>query len=270
MRVTSLHRYPLKSGAPEDLEVAEIEPAGIVGDRRWMVIDSAGEKVSARTDRALLRVRCALDAGGAVFAAPGCPTLRVSEPVGPTRGVTVWGEAASARDAGDQAAHWFADLLRREDVRLVHCHEPRDRVLDPEYTRPGDHTGYADGFPVLITTQASLAQVNAWIEAETPGCAVPMRRFRPNIVLDGDAPFAEERWRTLRIGEVEVDLVKPCGRCVLTTIDPATLAVGKQPLRALARHHRTGSRTNFGMNAVPRVPGDLVRLALGDVAVPGG
>lgn len=256
----SLLRYPLKSGAPEHLDLAEVEPAGIVGDRRWMLIDASGEKVSARTDRALLRVHCALDSDGALFSVADRPALRVGIPGGAARDVTVCGEAATARDAGAEAARWFADLLARADVRLVYCHEPRDRALDPAYARPGDHTGYADGFPILLTTRASLQQVNAWIEDEEPGAAVPMARFRPNLVLDGEAPFAEEGWRTLRIGALELDLVKPCARCVLTTIDPDTLAGGKQPLRVLARHHRIGSRTIFGMNAVPRGGGTQVRV----------
>lgn len=276
MRLQSIHLHPLKSGAIRDVAAAEVEAAGLRGDRRWMLVDAEGEKISARTDRRLFTVQAdtvetdpALS--GLRLRAPGLDDLLVDEPEGPLRPVSVFGDPATGVDAGDAAATWLAEAIGRAGVRLVHCARPADRALDPEFSQPGDHTGYPDGFPLLLTTPASLAQLQDRLTAdalergENP-VPLTMRRFRPNVVVDAAEPFVEESWSRIRIGAVDFAVVKTCARCVMTTIDPDTLAGGKEPLRTLARHHRVGSSALFGMNLIPLGAG---RIQVGDEAVAG-
>ena len=121
---------------------------------------------------------------------------------------------------------------------------------------PADVVSFADGFPLLLATEESLAQLNAWI-SEGPRSAdgpVPMTRFRPNLIVRGAAAFAEDSWRRVRVGEVEFRVVSSCIRCVLTTIDPVTAVRTKEPLVSLARHRKFGGKTLFAMNLVPEAP----------------
>jgi hypothetical protein len=174
----------------------------------------------------------------------------------------VWRSHLDATDAGPQAGAWFATLLDH-DVRLVWLDDPTRRSVDPEYGRPEDRVSFADGYPLLVTNTASLRQLDAWAadDAAVRGDVAPdpldMRRFRPSIVIDTDDPFAEDHWRRIRVGTVEFRAVKPCDRCVLTTIDPDTLAKGKEPLRTLARHRRHDSKVLFGINLIPDHTGTI-------------
>jgi uncharacterized protein YcbX len=148
-------------------------------------------------------------------------------------------------------------------------------MIDPEYAQPGESVSMADGYPLLLTTTGSLAELNARIAEDHPddpvkGAALPMERFRPNVVVAGTAPWAEDHWRRVRIGALEFRVVKPCGRCLVTTTDQETgVRRGPEPLRALGRHHRIGQKLVFGQNLIPVRPagtdGDLLgTLAVGD------
>lgn len=271
MRLASLHVHPVKSTAIRDVAGADVELAGLVDDRRWMVVDGSGTALTARTDSRLFRITAAtrcLDGvdHDLVLQADGMEPLGLARPRGQAQGFVlhkkpVHGIVAPAADG------WLRQVLGRDDARLAWCDDPTRRGLDPDHSRAGDHTGFADGFPLLLTTQASLDQLNEWLAAtarelgEEP-VPLPMTRFRPNLVLDGDLPpFDEDHWTRVRVGEVWFRVVKPCARCVMTTVDPATLDRGKEPLRTLARHRRVGSKTMFGMNLVPDGPG---RLQTGD------
>nr|WP_156610504.1 MOSC N-terminal beta barrel domain-containing protein [Auraticoccus cholistanensis] len=264
----SLHLHPLKSSAVRDVGSARVEAAGLVGDRRWMAVDAAGAMLTARTERRLLTITADTaetdpSVTGLRLRADGLDDLALVEPVGPEQPLTVFGDRTVGVDAGDRAARWLGRALRREDVRLVHASRPAARSLDPRHSRPGDHTGFADGFPLLLTTTASLQRLDELVVAEAlargeePGAPLPMHRFRPNLVVDGTDPFAEDGWSRLRVGSVVLRVAKPCGRCVMTTVDPATLASGREPLRTLARHRRRGTQLVFGQNLVPETTGEL-------------
>jgi len=151
-----------------------------------------------------------------------------------------------AIDQGDEAAAWFTDWLGTS-VRVVHIADGFKRRLNPNYAiHADDHTGFADGYPILIISEESLQDLNSRLDS-----ALPMNRFRPNLVVKGCEPFAEDTWKRIRIGAVEMALVKPCPRCVVTTIDKETLAKSKEPLKTLNgyRNHELGAI--FGMNTIP-------------------
>ena len=161
-----------------------------------------------------------------------------------------------AAAAGPEGDAWFSAYLGRP-VRLVYLDDPTRRPVDPEYGRDGDVVSFADGYPLLLTSTASLAELGRWL-SEDGAQPVPMTRFRPNAVVTGAPPWAEDRWRRIRIGAVEFRVVKPCGRCVVTTTDQITGEVGSQPLKMLGRRRRFGKQLVFGQNMIPDGPG-LIR-----------
>jgi uncharacterized protein YcbX len=164
--------------------------------------------------------------------------------------------------AADAAAHaWFSGYLGT-DVRLVHLDDPAHRrAIDPRYAQPGETVSLADGFPLLLTTLASLEALNSLIaQGDLPDEGpLPMNRFRPNLVVAGVEPWAEDDWRRIVVGDVSFRVVKPCDRCVVTTTDQHTAERGKEPLRTLARHRRVDRDLLFGQNLIPERTG-LIRV----------
>ncbi|MEU1540478.1 MOSC N-terminal beta barrel domain-containing protein [Actinacidiphila glaucinigra] len=260
-RLSALHVHPVKSLGGQRLSEAAVEPWGLAGDRRWMLADAAGRCVTQREQPRLALARAeSSPGGGLLLTAPGMPVLDIDVPEpSMTVPVHLWGDRVEAVPAGEAAAAWFSGYLGTE-VALVHLDDPgRRRPIDPEYARPGETVSFADGFPLLVTTEASLAALNALVAAgDHPGEGpLPMDRFRPNAVIAGTDAWAEDTWTRIRIGEVEFRVVKPCGRCVVTTTDQDTAVRGREPLRTLARHRRFGGRLVFGQNLVPVRPGTL-------------
>ena len=276
IRLAALHVHPVKSTAVRPVRHADVEAWGLRDDRRWMVVDDEGECVTAREERSLLTITAdtpttAPDVGSALrLRAPGHETLELEQPSGDPRPVTVHGRPIEAVAAGEPAQAWVRSVVDRRDVTLVHVHRPRP--LNPAFSRPGDATAFADGYPVTLASAASVRQLDTWATGtaldrgeETPGPLV-VERFRPNLVVDGDLePFEEDRWRRVTIGPVTFRVVKPVDRCVLTTVDPVTLERGPEPLRTLARHRKWEGATWFAVQLVPDAQG-VVRL--GDEAHP--
>jgi uncharacterized protein len=261
--LTSIYRYPVKSCRGEALASSVVEPWGLAGDRRWMIVDESGETVTAREHPRLVLVRPELVDGGLRLNAPDADELIVPTPGGPTVDVRVFGGPFPATPA-DEAAHaWFSKIVG-EAVRLVHQHDPTQRPTNPDYTTAADRVSLADAYPLLVATEESLAALNELVAAgpradEGP---LPMRRFRPNVVVRGLPAWSEDGWRRVRIGDAVFRAVKGCDRCVLTTVDPDTAVKGKEPIATLARHRKWGGKTWFGMNIVPDTPG--VTLRVGD------
>jgi hypothetical protein len=260
--VSALHIYPVKSLRATSTPKAVVEPWGLAGDRRWMLVDTAtGKAVTQREDARLALLRAVLDGdGGLRLSAPGREPLDVAEPPpGPLETVRIFSGTLQVRPADDGASAWLSACLGRQ-VRLVHLDRPDlRRPIDPEYAGPGETVSLADGFPLLVTTTASLDALNALIAAgdhaqEGP---LPMNRFRPNAVVEGTAAWAEDGWRRVRIGEVVFRVPKPCGRCVITTTDQVTGERGREPLRTLGRHRNIDAQLVFGQNLVPETPGTL-------------
>jgi uncharacterized protein YcbX len=254
-----------------DVDVVDVERQGLRGDRRWMVVEHDGSNLTARKHPPMLGVR-AVSAGqdGLVLSTTGLPDLRVDAPGADVERIEVGlARVGTATPAGGAADAWLTQALGRP-VRLVWLDDPTRRSVDPEHGgRPGDTLSFADDGPLLVTTTASMDRLNAWIqEAHPEHPALPMERFRPNLVIDGDhEPFAEDGWSGLRVGDVELRFAEQCDRCVMTTVDLETLRTGKEPIRTLARHRRRDGKTWFGVRMVPVTTG---RLAVGDaVEVPG-
>lgn len=272
LTLTSIHRYPVKSMRGEALADAVVEPWGLAGDRRWMVVlaegPHTGRFVSARTDPRLVLVEPRLTTSGLRLAAPGVEDapapLDVPLPAaGALLDVTVWGSSVAAAPATAVADAWLSDYLGHA-VRLVHLDDPTRRPTSPGFGDAGDVVSFADGYPLLLATEASLAALNDAI-VDNGGDPVPMSRFRPNVVVDGDLPWAEDDWRRVRIGDATFRMVKGCARCVLTTVDPDTAAKGREPMWTLARTRRFDSGVWFGVNLVPDTPVDAgVTLRTGD------
>jgi len=241
-----------------------VEPWGLAGDRRWVLIDAAGKVVTQRQRPSLALAAAELLPGGGIrLSAPGRETLDVPVPrPGAAAGkvtVDIFGDKVGARLAGTEAHSWCGAYLG-EEVRLAHMHDPASsRDIDPTYARPGETVSFADGYPLLVTTLASLDALNSLIAGgdhpeEGP---LPMNRFRPNVVLAGTEAWAEDSWSRLAIGEVTFRVAKVCGRCVVTTTDQSTGDRGREPLRTLGRHRRFGNQLVFGQNLVPESPGTL-------------
>ncbi|GGF42743.1 molybdenum cofactor biosysynthesis protein [Marmoricola endophyticus] len=279
MQLTSIRRYPVKSMRGADLDTAAVEPWGLADDRRWMVVDEDGRFVTARELPRLLLVTPTVTAGGLCLDAADAPPLEVARPADGGRTVTVWRSTFEAYDAGPAAAAWLSDLLGRP-LRLVHLADPTVRASDPAYSREGDVVSLADGYPLLLATEASLGALNDTVLESSGGAAdpLPMTRFRPNVVVGGSAPWTEDDWRRVRIGEATFRVVKGCARCVMTTKDPETAEGGKEPLASLARTRRWDGQTWFGVNLVPDAldPAHRPLLRAGDgvevldVVEPGG
>jgi uncharacterized protein YcbX len=261
-RLSALHIYPVKSLRAVHMQEAVVEPWGLAGDRRWMLVGAGTDSAVTQREQPRLTLLAALPVGGGGLrlSAPGLPPLDVAPPAeGPSRTVRLFSGKFEVRAAGDAADAWFSGFLGTP-VRLVHMHDPAvRRPIDPDYALPGETVSLADGFPLLATTTGSLDALNALIAAgdraeEGP---LPMNRFRPNAVIDGTPAWAEDGWRRVRIGEVTFRVPKPCGRCVVTTTDQSDGARGKEPLRTLGRHRRIGSGLVFGQNLIPEQSGTL-------------
>lgn len=245
----ALYRYPVKSLAAQPLGRAIVGPRGLAHDRTWMVVDAAGHQLTQRT---LPRMVCleARPVPGGLALRDGLYSITVPVPEAGRCEVTVWEGPVAARDAGDLAASWLTERLG-QSVRLVY--QPSDflRPVDARYAG-GDQVSFADGFPLLVVNLASVEATAA--EAGIP--ADPLR-YRPNLVIAGAEPFAEDHWRRLTIGEVVIDLVKPCARCVMVNNDPATGRSGTEPLTTLARTRKVANKVIFGQNALVRHGGSL-------------
>jgi uncharacterized protein len=257
--LASIHIYPVKGCRGIDLRASAVEPWGLAGDRRWLIVDADGRFVSQREQPGLARVVVRpgpAPAGGIEVSAPGRPPLSVPAPEpAELLKVSVWSSTVLAAAAGPAADAWFSAYLD-QPVRLTYLDDPTRRAVDPEFGRAGDVVNFADGYPLLLTSTSSLDQLGDWLVAggDQP---VPMNRFRPNAVVTGFGPWAEDRWRRVRIGAVTFRVAKPCGRCVVTTTDQFTGARHSQPLRMLARKRRFGQELVFGQNLIPDSPGQI-------------
>lgn len=266
IQLADIWRYPVKSCRGERLSAAVVEPWGLAGDRRWMVVDSGGEPVTARDYPPLVLVTPRLDGDRIRLASPGLPELTVPVPsAGDLVPVSVGRSQLAAALACDEASEWLGKIVG-EPVRLVYLDDPTRRPTNPAYSRAGDRVSFADGYPLLATSAESLAALNEWILAGPlpEDGPLPMTRFRPSVVVAGAPAWAEDGWRRLRIGEVTFRVAKGCDRCVFTTIDPDTAVKGKEPLVTLARQRRWDGKVWFGVNLIPDAPRGGERISAGD------
>jgi uncharacterized protein YcbX len=261
VRIASLHKYPVKGMRAVDVQSATVEMRGFQHDRRWLVVDANGEFLTQRSTPQIATMTVTLTASGLKLFAEGFGEIVIDQPSGVRRQkIVIWGTEVDAA-ATDQSADTYISEAIGKEAHLVFMDEKAQRLKTSEWTPTPVPVSFADAFPVLVTTTGSLAKLNHDIE-EHNGAAVPMARFRPNVVVDCDEAWAEDRWAQLRIGNVTLDLVKLSDRCIVTTTDQKTgERTGKEPLASLARIHRSKDPrikgVLFGVNAVPGAPGEI-------------
>lgn len=265
MRVQSLHIYPVKSARGIDLKTATIKPRGLAGDRRFMLVDATGRFITQRQFPKLAQLCIEQIKAGIALSWPMQDWIDVAFPTASTRKqVTIWRNTVDAAHI-EGAINTALSAWLEHPVFLVFMDKIADRFANSKWTKTSSPVSFADGYPILITNTASLTLLNNHI-INTGGEAIGMDRFRPNIVIDCDTPWAEDNWKTVQISGVILDLIKPCARCVMTSIDQSTGE--KNPKTALAAlknlHPSTDPKTPgvfFGWNAVVR---ELGKITIGE------
>ncbi|MET0412659.1 MAG: MOSC N-terminal beta barrel domain-containing protein [Polyangiaceae bacterium] len=254
--VSGLYVYPVKSCRGIRVDSVQVAERGFADDRRWMIVDDAGQFITQRQVTELCLVDTALDDDAIRLSAPGAGSVLLprAHEQGDELQVTVWRHTGLAVRHTEGSA-WISQVLGRASS-LVYMADRHERPVNPTHARPGDKVSYADGYPFLVISEASLADLNARLEQP-----LGMERFRPNITVRGVAPYAEDEWTHVRMGELAFRAVKRCSRCTITTIDPLTATKSKEPLRTLARYRRWDNEVWFGMNLIADGTG---QLALGD------
>ena len=261
--LSAIHIYPVKALGGISLAQAEVTRRGLKHDRRFMVIDADNALITQREVPKMATVWVELEGDEVIFSAPDVASVSFpSEPRElPSWLVRVWSSHVPAHAVSAAADKWLSDYLA-VDARLVYMPDSSDRRIDPEYAKRGEIVSFADGYPLLIASEESLADLNARIVGNG-GVELPMNRFRPNLVIKGGEAYAEDRLGEIRIGDAVFRAVKPCTRCQVTTTDQASGDVrGPEPLRTLATYRDSPDGVMFGMNLIP-VSGMAVRV--GDV-----
>ncbi len=252
--LSNLIYYPIKACRGFEVDSACVERMGLEHDRRLMVVTEQGEFLTQREHPRLALVTPKLDNGTLELSAPNYESIQLGiQTSGTPWPVKIWkSKGVHAIDQGEEAARWFSDWLGAS-VRLVHFADGYQRKVNAQYAvNADDRTGFADGYPILLISEESLQDLNSRLE--TP---IPMNRFRPNLVVRGCEPFAEDTWNRIKVGDVEVAVVKPCVRCIVTTIDKKTLERSKEPLKTLGKYRKHKLGAIFGQNAIPLNEGKI-------------
>lgn len=249
--ISAIYIYPIKSCRGIAVTSAQLDAWGFKFDRNWMIVSPSGRFMTQREVPQLALVETRLSADELLLNAPGQSTLHLplSPVMGATVDVEVWGDHCRAVDQGDDVAAWLSQFLGLE-CRLVRLGESYDR---PVKRRADAQVSFADAYPLLLISEASLADLNQRLPNP-----LPMNRFRPNLVVSGCAAYAEDSWTQIRIDQVTFDVVTPCERCVITTTDQATgQRESKEPLKTLATYRRGKGGVIFGQNVVHRQTGNV-------------
>ena len=252
LSLTALYRYPVKSLAGQALQTLSVDRRGPELDRHWMLVDPQGRFLTQRQHPRMVLIGTRFGAEGVLqLQAPRMPDLDIAASSGDRLEVRIWGDTLFAARVGDGADDWLRAFLG------VPCHlveQPGDvrRPVDPAFATPEDQVGLADGFPFLLISQASLNDLNDRLQ--TP---LPMLRFRPNLVVAGCEPYAEDGWRRIRIGDMVFRVAKPCSRCIIPTIDPDTGERGREPMQTLLSYRRRDNKVYFGQNLIHDGMGQL-------------
>ena len=255
--VQNLYLYPIKSLGGISVQEAQVEERGFKYDRRWMLVDQSGEFLTQRQHPQLALLQVALSESELSVISKVDPSREISFDLEMNSGtelqVSVWGDVVTALQVAPAVSSWFSDFLGM-NVDLVRMPDSSHRKLDPRYAVKEESVSFADGMPYVIIGQSSLDELNGRL-ADPVG----MDRFRPNLVFSGGEAFTEDQLKQLQIGEVEFQVVKPCARCVMITVDQEKGTKGKEPLATLATYRSQGSKVYFGQNAVALTQG-IVRV----------
>ena len=259
--VSEIYRYPIKSCKGHQLKYATLDRFGITGDRRWMIVDDRGKFVTQRQLAILTTLVPEPYSDGIIITHQKSSIEIKFEHLSERRCATVWQDDITVLDAGDKASKWLSEKVNKS-LRLVYMPDDCHRLVDKHYAKKDQTVSFADGFPILLTTQSSLDLLNSRLFSP-----VSMDRFRPNIVITGCDPHEEDNWKTIRIGAVEFEVVKSCSRCVIPSIDQMTGDKNNEVLERL-REYRLGEdkRIYFGQNLLYKHNADSPsKISVGDV-----
>ncbi|MFD2033671.1 MOSC domain-containing protein [Belliella marina] len=248
MYLSDIYIYPIKSLGGIRLPEAILEEKGLQYDRRWMLTDASGKFMSQRSTPKLSLLQVSLSESGLEVRHKQDETIHISIPFEPKstekKTVTIWDDGVEAQLVDEEISNWFSTQLEIP-CDLVIMPESTQRKLDEKYAVNGESVSFADGMPYLLIGQGSLDDLNEKLEDP-----VPMDRFRPNLVFSGGKGFSEDSWVQIQIGSAQFKIVKPCARCIMTTIDQETGNKGKEPLKTLAGYRTIGKKVMFGQNMV--------------------
>ncbi len=247
-KLTEINIYPVKSLAGISLHSSEVTDRGLKYDRRWMVVDKHGKFLTQRTHpqmaliSTIIKDRILTLAHKSKFITP--LSFMIDKAINDEINVVVWSDTVKALSVGKKTDEWLSAAMNME-CRLVYMPEESRRLVDRRYSGKDDVVSFADAYPFLIIGEQSLNDLNSRLTEK-----VPMNRFRPNFVFGGGKAYDEDKWKKFRIGEIVFDVVKPCSRCVVTTVNQDTAEKGDEPLRTLASYRTSGNNVNFGQNLI--------------------
>ena len=250
--LSSLSIYPVKSCREVSQNSSFVEDFGLQNDRRWMVVDEQGVMITQRKLSKMCLIQPELTASGLILNTSVMDPISINIPNHNKKcSVKVWADQCHAFDAGDEAANWLSHVLEKK-CRLVYFPEDEIRQVDLEYANKGDKTAFSDGFPLLIISQGSLDDLNQRLSSP-----IAMNRFRPNIVIDGCDPFAEDEWKKIRIGDITFRFVKPCSRCVIPSINIDTAEREEEPIKTLLSYRKRDNNIYIGQNVIAEANGEI-------------
>lgn len=266
MQLAGLFIYPVKSLRGISVHEASIDELGLVGDRRFLIVDASGRQFTQRQLPRMALIETELSPDQLVLRAPHASPISVSrraDPTSPLRTVAVWkSENLQAEDCGSDPARWLSAFLG-VDCFLVRIGSAfRRPVLNPERAQPNDLVSFADAYPFLVISEGSVRDLNDRLIAQGAD-PVPLNRFRPSLVVSGCAPYAEDTWSRLTIGDIAFRAGGLCARCVVTTTDQTTGERGSEPLRTLASYRRDArepTAVNFGQNLIHETKSGNLRV----------
>lgn len=248
IQLSEIWIYPIKSLGGIRLTNAQVEGRGLQYDRRWLVIDENARFLTQREINKMAIIDVAILQEGLLLShrfESGNSILLPYKPVTAVPlNVTIWDDTVEAVTVSNEVDEWLSNQFDQK-VRVVMMPESTERKADPQYALNGENVSFADGFPFLLISEASLEDLNNKLAN-----VAMMRRFRPNFVVSGAVPFSEDSWKSIQIGTIRFKVVKPCARCVLTTIDPETGEKGVEPLKTLSSYRRVNNKVLFGQNLV--------------------
>jgi uncharacterized protein YcbX len=258
LKLTQIWIYPIKSLGGISLASANVMQKGLQYDRRWMLVDEEGKFLTQRVYPRMALFKLALDKDQLIIKHFG-DTLMLpveekasADPIA----VTIWDDRVSAYEVDRSYSKWFSDLLGLK-CKLVFFPEENSRPVDPTYNVNDDQVSLADAYPFLIIGQSSLDDLNSRLKEP-----LPINRFRPNLVFTGGKPYEEDTWRNFAIGSTRFVGVKPCDRCVLTTVNQDTAEKGAEPLKTLATYRKKNNKISFGQNLVAL---DYGKITVGNI-----
>jgi uncharacterized protein YcbX len=254
--LTEIWIYPIKSLPGIQTLGGTVLQKGMQGDRRFMLIDQENKFITQRNLPHLSQFELAMDESSIQVSTKGlekADSISIPRQVDIRNSVTaaIWTDHVEVVEVNSECSQWFSDQLK-VNCRLVYFPEPNQRRIDSNYVREDYHTSLSDGYPYLIIGRASLHDLSSRVGQE-----MVMNRFRPNLVFEGGSPYEEDTWKNFKIGDVSFTGVKPCGRCVMTTIDPETGVKGDEPLRTLSTYRKIDNKILFGQNVIAHNEGRI-------------